>query len=208
MAHVSVPTGIRHPLMINSVPVVTAPAEIDITTAEQLRTVLLHAANRGYATVVVDMTLTRFCDSAGLTVLVRAHKRAVADGGELRLEDQLQARKPKIIPPPVGPRPARRKPNARPRSAGPMPRCTSFRHSQWPYALRTACGGSISNRAGSCALGELLQDSSLARPGGSWRTGSARLSWDLVDHGLPLARRPARRHLTAARTIGRPPKEG
>ena len=106
-----------------------AHAETDITTAEQLRTVLLRAANRGYATVVVDMTLTRFCDSAGLTVLVRAHKRAVADGGELRLEDQLQARKPKIIPPPVGPRPARRKPNARPRSAGPMPRCTSFRHS-------------------------------------------------------------------------------
>jgi anti-sigma B factor antagonist len=71
--------------MIDGMSVVTAPAEIDITTAEQLRTVLLHAANRGHATVVVDMTLTRFCDSAALTVLVRAHKRAVADGGELRL---------------------------------------------------------------------------------------------------------------------------
>ena len=31
------------------------------------------------------MTRTRFCDSAGLTVLVRAHHRAVAEGGELRL---------------------------------------------------------------------------------------------------------------------------
>jgi hypothetical protein len=31
------------------------------------------------------MMRTRFCDSAGLTVLVRAHKRAVAGGGELRL---------------------------------------------------------------------------------------------------------------------------
>jgi anti-sigma B factor antagonist len=71
--------------MINGVPVVTAPAEIDVTTAEQLRTVLLHSAARGNATVVVDMTCTRFCDSAGLTVLVRAHKRAAADGGELRL---------------------------------------------------------------------------------------------------------------------------
>jgi anti-sigma B factor antagonist len=77
--------GIRHPMMINGVPVVTAPAEIDVTTAEQLRTVLLHSAARGHATVVVDMTRTRFCDSAGLTVLVRAHKRAVAEGGELRL---------------------------------------------------------------------------------------------------------------------------
>jgi anti-sigma B factor antagonist len=72
-------------LIINGVPVVTAPAEIDVTTAEQLRMVLLHSAARGHNTVVVDMTRTRFCDSAGLTVLVRSHKRAVAEGGELRL---------------------------------------------------------------------------------------------------------------------------
>ena len=31
------------------------------------------------------MTGTQFCDSAGLGVLVRAHNRALADGGELRL---------------------------------------------------------------------------------------------------------------------------
>jgi anti-sigma B factor antagonist len=77
--------GIRDPLMINGVPVVTAPAEIDITTAEQLRVVLLRSAARGRPTIVVDMTRTRFCDSAGLTVLVRAHTQALADGGELRL---------------------------------------------------------------------------------------------------------------------------
>lgn len=40
--------------MINGVPVVTAPAEIDVTTAEQLRTVLLHPAVRGNATIVVQ----------------------------------------------------------------------------------------------------------------------------------------------------------
>ncbi len=77
--------GIRHPLMINGMPVVTAPGEIDVTTAEHLRAVLFHAAARGHATVVVDMSRTRFCDSAGLAVLVRAHKRAVTEGGELRL---------------------------------------------------------------------------------------------------------------------------
>ena len=77
--------GIRNPLIINDVPVVTTPAEIDVTTAEQLHMVLLRATARGQALVVVDMTRTRFCDSAGLTVLVRAHKRALADGGELRL---------------------------------------------------------------------------------------------------------------------------
>ena len=77
--------GIRNPLMINGMPVLTAPAEIDFTTADQLRAVLLHEGDRGHATIVVDMTRTRFCDSAGLTVLIRAHKRAMAEGGELRL---------------------------------------------------------------------------------------------------------------------------
>jgi anti-sigma B factor antagonist len=71
--------------MISGVPVVAMPAEIDITTTDQLRGVLFDAAVRGHATVVVDMSRTRFCDSDGLHVLLRAHERAVAEGGELRL---------------------------------------------------------------------------------------------------------------------------
>ena len=46
---------------------------------------LPEAAARGHATFVVDMTGTQFCDSVGLGVLVRAHNRALAEGGELRL---------------------------------------------------------------------------------------------------------------------------
>jgi anti-anti-sigma factor len=65
--------------------VVAAPAELDATTAGQLRLDLLEAAAHGHTTVVVDMTRTWFCDSAGLSVLVRAHKRALQEGGELRL---------------------------------------------------------------------------------------------------------------------------
>ena len=76
---------IRYPLMVNGLAVVTAHAEIDITTVEQLRAVLLDAVSNGHATVVVDMTRTRFCDCSGLGVLGRAHRRAVAEGGELRL---------------------------------------------------------------------------------------------------------------------------
>jgi anti-sigma B factor antagonist len=71
--------------MINGIPVVTAPAEIDIITAGQLRTVLLHAAAHRHATIVVDMTGTTFCDSTGFGVLVRAHRQALAEGGGLRL---------------------------------------------------------------------------------------------------------------------------
>lgn len=71
--------------MISGVPVVAVPAEIDITTADQLRLALLEATADGHATVVVDMTRTHFCDSAGLSVLIGAHKRAQQEGGELRL---------------------------------------------------------------------------------------------------------------------------
>ena len=75
----------RYPLMINGMAVVSAPAEIDVSNAEQLRIILLEASRRGHALVVVDMTRTRFCDSAGFSVLVAAHKWALAKGGGLRL---------------------------------------------------------------------------------------------------------------------------
>lgn len=64
---------------------VTAPEEIDVTNVGGLRVSLLEASARGYATFVADLSRTRFCDSAGLNVLVRAHKRALSEGGELRL---------------------------------------------------------------------------------------------------------------------------
>jgi anti-sigma B factor antagonist len=65
--------------------VVTAPEEIDITNAAALRAALLEAAARGRGATVADMSGTQFCDSAGLSVLIRAHKRAQAEGGELLL---------------------------------------------------------------------------------------------------------------------------
>ncbi|MGN6176744.1 MAG: STAS domain-containing protein [Streptosporangiaceae bacterium] len=77
---------VRYPIeMVNGVPVVAAPAEIDASNADWLRAVLLEAACREHGTFVVDMTGTRSCTSAGLGVLVRAHDRALAEGGELRL---------------------------------------------------------------------------------------------------------------------------
>jgi anti-anti-sigma factor len=71
--------------MGGGVPVVTAPGEIDVTAAGQLRAMLAAWVGRRHTTVVVDMTGTHFCDSAGLTVLVRAHKQALAEGGGLRV---------------------------------------------------------------------------------------------------------------------------
>ena len=71
--------------VIKGVPVVAAPEEIDIANADWLRSVLLQAADRGNGRFVVDLTRTQLCASAGIGVLVRAHKRALAEGGELRL---------------------------------------------------------------------------------------------------------------------------
>jgi anti-sigma B factor antagonist len=71
--------------VVSGARVVTAPEEIDITNAAGLRAALLEAAGPGSRTLVVDMARTQFCDSAGLHVLVRAHKRARAEGGELLL---------------------------------------------------------------------------------------------------------------------------
>jgi anti-sigma B factor antagonist len=70
--------------VIRDVPVVAAPEKIDVATAYGLRAALASAAG-GSATVVVDMTRTRSCDAVGLHVLVRAHKRALARGGKVRL---------------------------------------------------------------------------------------------------------------------------
>jgi anti-sigma B factor antagonist len=80
-----VPDGSCSFVMAGGVPVVTAPAEIDVSTAGQLRAMLVAWAARGHTTLVVDMTGTEFCDSAGLSVLVEAHKQALAGGGGLRL---------------------------------------------------------------------------------------------------------------------------
>jgi anti-sigma B factor antagonist len=71
--------------VIQGVPVVTAPEEIDITNTEGLRSALLRAAADGHGTLVVDMTWTRFCDSSGLHALIAAHKRAQAEDCEVRL---------------------------------------------------------------------------------------------------------------------------
>lgn len=71
--------------MVGGTCIVAAPAVIDISTSDELRRVLLHVAADGHAAVVVDMTPTRFCDLDGFSVLVGAHRRALAEGGGLRL---------------------------------------------------------------------------------------------------------------------------
>lgn len=65
-------------------PVVAAPEELDIASRDCFHAQLLAAAGK-HPTVIVDLSHTTFCDSSGIQVLVRAHNRTTADGGELRL---------------------------------------------------------------------------------------------------------------------------
>ena len=88
----------RYPVvMIGGVPVVGAPKEIDAVNAEWFRTVLLQAASSGPASVVVNMTGTRVCESAGVAVLAWAHGLTVAKGGELLLVTPADAAVARVL---------------------------------------------------------------------------------------------------------------
>jgi anti-sigma B factor antagonist len=65
--------------------VVTLPVEIDISNAGRIGEELCAAFAPGVRTVIADMTGTRFCDSTGISMLVLAHRKALANNAELRL---------------------------------------------------------------------------------------------------------------------------
>jgi anti-sigma B factor antagonist len=65
--------------------VITMPAEIDAATADEARRALLAAVSSGAAILVIDMSRTTFCDSAGLKAIIAAHTQATQAGIQLRL---------------------------------------------------------------------------------------------------------------------------
>jgi len=70
---------------VQGYPVVQPEIEIDVANADALRAAIQAASGGGHDIVIVDMSQTAFCDSTGLNVLILAHKRLAAAGGELRL---------------------------------------------------------------------------------------------------------------------------
>ena len=72
-------------LWLGQVAVISLPVEIDPVNAGQVRDDLLSVLNRSPSTLIVDMSGTTFCDSAGVNALVRAYKRACACGAVMRL---------------------------------------------------------------------------------------------------------------------------
>jgi anti-sigma B factor antagonist len=70
---------------VNGVPVVRGAVEVDATNAADLRSAIVAGLGDGASALIVDMSETEFCDSTGLNVLVRAHTRLAAAGGEMLL---------------------------------------------------------------------------------------------------------------------------
>jgi len=65
--------------------VVALPEHIDVSNASQIREELLWVINRGAAALIADMTATLSCDYSGADSVIRAYRRAVASGTQLRL---------------------------------------------------------------------------------------------------------------------------
>jgi anti-sigma B factor antagonist len=72
-------------LWVGQVAIVTLPAEVDITNADDVREELLWVVNQGAVAMIADMSHTTFCDSAGVSTLVRAFKRTTASGAKMRI---------------------------------------------------------------------------------------------------------------------------
>jgi anti-sigma B factor antagonist len=76
----------RYPVLwIGQVAVVALPVEIDVTNAGAVREELLAVMNHGAALLIADMSQTSFCDSAGISALVRAFRRDATGGSAMRL---------------------------------------------------------------------------------------------------------------------------
>lgn len=61
------------------------PGEIDLTNAGDVLALITAAFGPGLVVVIADLTITRFCDSAGLRHLLQARQHASEAGVRLRL---------------------------------------------------------------------------------------------------------------------------
>jgi anti-sigma B factor antagonist len=71
--------------------VVAVEGELDLATAPQLRDTLVGLSEQGLTQVILDLTLLKFIDSTGLSVLVMSHNRARADSGSILLRNPSQS---------------------------------------------------------------------------------------------------------------------
>lgn len=63
----------------------TLSGSLDLATSPSLRAALVESAEHGNHDMVVDLRNLEFVDSTGLGALIGAHKRALENGGTVRL---------------------------------------------------------------------------------------------------------------------------
>jgi anti-sigma B factor antagonist len=78
-------SGDRRVVWVGRVAILKLPAEVDISNAGQVREDLAEVVAQDASLVIADMSATTFCDSAGVTTLVRAAREANASGTGLRV---------------------------------------------------------------------------------------------------------------------------
>lgn len=79
--------------MVNGLPVVEVPAEIDFRNAQNVRDAVVSLVGE-HSVLAVDLRGNEYCDSSGMAALVQAGKAAQRSGGEVRLvmDDAAQRR--------------------------------------------------------------------------------------------------------------------
>lgn len=65
--------------------VITMPEEIDMSNGAEVQAGLLDALGEQPRVLVVDMTQTTFCDSAGVLAIMLSHRQATAQDTDFRL---------------------------------------------------------------------------------------------------------------------------
>jgi anti-sigma B factor antagonist len=73
------------PPAVHDAVVVTLHGDIDLHSADLLRSSLTGLIDQGASKIVVDLGAVPFCDSVGLSAFVDGHRRCQAAGGYLRL---------------------------------------------------------------------------------------------------------------------------
>jgi anti-sigma B factor antagonist len=78
-------SGERPVVWVGRVAIMKLPVEVDVSNADQIRQDLLMLVAQDASLVIADMSTTTFCDSAGVTALVRAVRKANERGAGLRV---------------------------------------------------------------------------------------------------------------------------
>jgi anti-sigma B factor antagonist len=78
-------TGGQRVRWVGQQAIVSMPAEIDATNADEIGQALLAAADHHATVLIIDMSRATFCDSAGVRAIIAAYQQAAATGTQLRL---------------------------------------------------------------------------------------------------------------------------